>query len=541
MNTRRISTYQQCSENDNRGADDLVQLNDIVNDDLADDLAILSLPDHIYKNPIKRGSVKYPSTLRDLSTNDMNVIYNQTQRSTRNVSKSKPLQYNEKMSSMKYHSWTSYDSLKFAQGMDKFYDTVVTKKKSLSTNSTEFKKILDILEIKMYQALEQVNKAGGEFNFMFRDFIGHLSQLIDSVSTYNWIIPFLSPFLKLGTHTEANSTQAFSEICSLIQRITTLQSQDHQLSQSLLTVIWYSLLEIVTIGGLHSEIAFQTMSFILSNGQITMDVIYKIIIMKRINQGFFQDAMIILRIMRIRFFYVIVDRLIGEIKKYQYHEAVVKRNSMMLHDCMVELNASLSVETKPQVIEEIKSCLNLCKSFHRNAAPINAAPINRAMQSKRTISQNYNRSRNKMFIYKSPLPYWYHHPHDKYQKLVNAKRSRNTNYRRDRRPRVDIQDPHSSRFSIGSRNFNEYTDRFQQKYRTTKTQLRTLPSRLYETGILANRYREGRDQLFDRIRSNDDKSIASVSSAAKFYARYYDQLRQNAQKFYNNHVVYRKN
>jgi hypothetical protein len=150
MNTRRIPTYQQCSENDNRGADDLVQLNDIVNDDLADDLAILSLPDHIYKNPIKRGSVKYPSTLRDLSTNDMNVIYNQTQRSTRNVSKSKPLQYNEKVSSMKYHSWTSYDSLKFGQGMDKFYDTVVTKQKSLSTNSTEFKKILDILEIKMY-------------------------------------------------------------------------------------------------------------------------------------------------------------------------------------------------------------------------------------------------------------------------------------------------------------------------------------------------------------------------------------------------------
>lgn len=279
-----------------------------------------------------------------------------------------------------------YSSLKIEDEMQKFYDSSV--RNTTNTASMDFKWRVEIVKMKHKAVLDQLQGDCKEFNFFFRDFIGHLNVLVEATSGRSWCIEFLVPFLNpcniQGSVQAAHCHQAFCEVIAVIRRLAKFQSQDFKLSRQLLSIVWHELVELIRMNAHNSDIAFEGLYTIVSEAPLTLDLVSKMIVMRTIYPNFYENNQRELRGMRAKLLSLIVHRLKHEIRD--------GGSSGLLDACGKEIESSLSLETLREIKDILTTSLNLASNsahepipfvqihvnsspFKANEAPLHADPI----------------------------------------------------------------------------------------------------------------------------------------------------------------------
>jgi hypothetical protein len=249
-----------------------------------------------------------------------------------------------------------YTSLKLNDEMDKFYKSVWSSKK-LRTNTAEFRKRLELLKLKQQLALDHINddEDDGSFNFLFRDFVGHLNVMIDAVRSHYWIPPLLVPLIQLGGYDNTNCQQAFSEVSIILRRISSRQEQDATLSFAILTDVWHELTEIMRIQDCpNAELAFEMLKTTIEKTPLSPELIYKVSIMRNIYPDFYSDGQIQFRLMRARLFRCLTTRLTTE---YYVDEMDKVR---LVQEAMNEIHISYSEEPTTEIRQILSESLANC-------------------------------------------------------------------------------------------------------------------------------------------------------------------------------------
>lgn len=248
-----------------------------------------------------------------------------------------------------------YTSLKLNDEMDKFYKSVWSSKK-LRTNTVEFRKRLELLKLKQQLALDQINDDDdGSFSFLFRDFVGHLNVMIDTVNSHYWIPPLLVPLIQLGGYDNTNCQQAFSEVSTILRRISSCQEQDATLSFAILTDVWHELTEIMRIQDCpNAELAFEMLKTTIQKTPLSPELIYKVSIMRNIYPDFYSDGQIQFRLMRARLFRCLTARLTAE---YYVDEMDKVR---LVQESMNEIHISYSEEPTTEIRQILSESLANC-------------------------------------------------------------------------------------------------------------------------------------------------------------------------------------
>uniref|UniRef100_A0A060T2W5 ARAD1C36146p n=1 Tax=Blastobotrys adeninivorans TaxID=409370 RepID=A0A060T2W5_BLAAD len=267
-----------------------------------------------------------------------------------------------------------YSSLKIEDEMQKFYDS--SARNTTNTASMDFKWRVEIVKMKHKTALDQLQGDCKEFNFLFRDFIGHLNVLVDATSGKSWCIEFLVPFLNpgniQGNAQAAHCHQAFCEVIAVIRRLAKFQSQDFKLARQLLSIVWNELEELIRLNAHNSDIAFEGLYTIVSEAPLTLDLVYKMIVMRTIYSNFYDDSQKEVRGMRAKLLSLIIHRLKHEIRDGS--------SSRLLDACGKEVELSLSLETLQEIKDILTTSLNLASNSTHEPIPfvqihVNSSPF----------------------------------------------------------------------------------------------------------------------------------------------------------------------
>lgn len=249
-----------------------------------------------------------------------------------------------------------YVSFKLNDEMNKFYKTPWNSVK-LNTNSREFQKRLGLLKIKQQLSLAQVNndESGKDFVFLFRDFIGHLNLMIDSVTNYSWIPSLIVPFIRLGAYSSTSCQQAFSEVLAILKRISPFQEQDFNFSYHVLTNIWHELTEIMRMPHcINRNRAFEMLKSTIKRTPLSPELIYKVSIMRNIYHDFYTDRQYPFRKMRAELFRCLTKRLTTEYFVDEMHKV------RLIQEAMNEIHISYSEESDKHIRSILSESLTYC-------------------------------------------------------------------------------------------------------------------------------------------------------------------------------------
>jgi hypothetical protein len=242
--------------------------------------------------------------------------------------------------------WDPYASLKLNDEMDQFYKKYTAlHPHGENINNREFRRHLSLLQVKLRQVLSQIKIDNNEdFNFVFRDYIGHLSLLLDAVSSRGWTVAFLTPFLKYGKFQGPNTQQAFNEVCLVIRRVSHHQADDQNLSERLISIVWRILVDVMKApSSPNSFTAFEALQSILADVPISYQVVNKIVAMRSLHDEFYDEIMIDFRCMRVCLMEHITHRI---------QSASTDRSAdivSLLQECYREFEISYGEESSPIV------------------------------------------------------------------------------------------------------------------------------------------------------------------------------------------------
>lgn len=260
-----------------------------------------------------------------------------------------------------------YASLKLNDEMINFYhSTLVNKKIGCKLTRPELKLKIELIREKHHQVCNAMNYGISEFNFIFRDFIGHLTMIIEYSRFYNWTIEFLLPFLQ-NVRKTPNSLQAFGEITRLIKELCEYQIQESNLAHSMATTVWTALiLSFQSSNQQIRELSSMTLKSIVktspcANGELCR----KVVLIRTVTPEYYTKGMSYFRILTIDMLKILNDRLLRE---FSMDILTVQ----LLREIIQEANETYKAETNPLIIKKLFDYFDL--KPHEDTPSIQATP-----------------------------------------------------------------------------------------------------------------------------------------------------------------------